>query len=577
MLSINTICFILNSLKYQVIYAKHWKNIKFFSLVSQFDCQYPYIGGGSTVFSLQELEAYIIAGCVPVIGISFKFREYILQSKLMNISLDNALVCDIPVHSILLKLTVTELREVAACHNIICHSKMKSRNIQNAIKNHMCEDCKFYVAVFDAVDAVDTVHQKHQKSIINLQATKKYQKKQGDAYKIANLLSVKKAQEKQGKRYKKANLKSAIKYQEKQGQSYKKDNLESTKRYQEQNREQYRKAHLAVVVKHLEMKKVSKFPPSPPEPKLQHRIISDACGDMSPDMISESGCAVCGRLTLLIDLLELSKTKVDLSILVNPCVAMQERFSHGDPPRNIDGPVLDEDLSNICKTCYKSLSERKVPLLALANGKWIGKVPKQLSGLFFAEQLLVAKIRHNRCIVRVSSGMYKMRANAISFPNPIPKVYNILPPPLEEMDEVLAFIYTGPCKPTKSDFERTPLLVRKNKVRDALEWLKLNHIDYFDLEISEKNLDEYPEDRPFVVVDYHQSFSNKDPESTAVYENENEEGTETGKCPFVVNGLTGEEYSTKSVKALKAVALQHLTSNKKILAIGHNDIAEKTY
>ena len=55
------------------------------------------------------------------------------------------------------------------------------------------------------------------------------------------------------------------------------------------------------------------------------------------------------------------------------------------------------------------------------------------------------------------------------------------------------------------------------------------------------------------------SSSNKDPESTAVNDMEEETGTETGQCPFVVHGLTGEEYSTKSLKALKAIALQHLT------------------
>ena len=59
--------------------------------------------------------------------------------------------------------------------------------------------------------------------------------------------------------------------------------------------------------------------------------------------------------------------------------------------------------------------------------------------------------------------MHKMRANAISFANPMPKIYNILPPPLTDIDEVLAFIYIDPCKPTKSDFERTPLLVRCKK------------------------------------------------------------------------------------------------------------------
>src|SRR6202790_3017625 len=76
---------------------------------------------------------------------------------------------------------------------------------------------------------------------------------------------------------------------------------------------------------------------------------------------------------------------------------------------------------------------------------------------------------------------------------------------VEEMDEVLAFIYTGPCKPTKADFKLTPMLVRCLKVSKALHWLKLNHADYYDCEISEKNLASYPEDGPPVVVDYYPS------------------------------------------------------------------------
>ena len=52
-----------------------------------------------------------------------------------------------------------------------------------------------------------------------------------------------------------------------------------------------------------------------------------------------------------------------------------------------------------------------------------------------------------------------------------------------------AFIYTGPCKPTKADFQQTPLLVRPLKVSKALHWLKLNHVDYYDCEISAKDFD----------------------------------------------------------------------------------------
>ena len=67
---------------------------------------------------------------------------------------------------------------------------------------------------------------------------------------------------------------------------------------------------------------------------------------------------------------------------------------------------------------------------------------------------------------------------------------------------------------------------------------------------------------PPVVIDYKDSVFNKDPESTAINDMEDETGTENGPCPFVVHGLTGEEYSTKGLKALKAIALKHLTDNK---------------
>ena len=43
------------------------------------------------------------------------------------------------------------------------------------------------------------------------------------------------------------------------------------------------------------------------------------------------------------------------------------------------------------------------------------------------------------------------------------------------------------------------------KVSKALHWLKLNHVDYYDCEISEKNLASYPEDGPPVVIDYYPS------------------------------------------------------------------------
>lgn len=88
------------------------------------------------------------------------------------------------------------------------------------------------------------------------------------------------------------------------------------------------------------------------------------------------------------------------------------------------------------------------------------------------------------------------------------------------MDELLAFIFTGPCQPTEDDFCRIPLLVCQNKVFKTLEWLKLNHQDYADLEISYENLASYPETSPPVVINYWHSITNKIPEATSVHDME---------------------------------------------------------
>ena len=266
---------------------------------------------------------------------------------------------------------------------------------------------------------------------------------------------------------------------------------------------------------------------------------------------------------------------IDLSFLHQDGITRKERLNPSDPIADLDEPILDYNFDSICNKCYKSMTKKKIPIPALANGKWIGDVPTELSDLSYAEQMLVARIRHNHCIVRVSSGMHKMQANAITFANPTSKIYDKLPPHSSELDEVLAFIYTGPCKPTQSDFERTLMLVRQNKVANTLKWLILNHSDYYDVELSAKNLASYSDNVPPVVVDYRHSPRIKI--QTAVNDMDLEYGTETGKCPFVVHGITGEQYSNKTTKTLKAIALGHLTSNGRKLAIGHEKDPQSIY
>ncbi|KAI0077574.1 hypothetical protein K474DRAFT_1574222, partial [Panus rudis PR-1116 ss-1] len=176
--------------------------------------------------------------------------------------------------------------------------------------------------------------------------------------------------------------------------------------------------------------------------------------------------------------------------------------------------------------------------------------------------------------------MHKLKANAVCFAIPQPKVYSVLPLSREDLDKVLAFIYLGPTKPTSEDFKRTPFLVRRNKVAAALDWLKLNYIDYADLKIFEDNINTYSEDTPPVKVNFQFSQINTNSESTAVHDSEDNEGTTKGQCSFVVHDLTGGklDYLMKeNPKKVRAIAIQHFKKDGKVLGIGHTKKPESLY
>ncbi|EPS97382.1 hypothetical protein FOMPIDRAFT_1128451 [Fomitopsis schrenkii] len=160
---------------------------------------------------------------------------------------------------------------------------------------------------------------------------------------------------------------------------------------------------------------------------------------------------------------------------------------------------------SICVTCLTAIKHHRLPRRALANGLWIGDIPPPLQALSFVEKILVAKYRHNACVVEVhqgngAPGQRKMRANTVIFPQPIDKVYTVLPPPRDDLDDVLAILFVGPCVPTEADYRRTPLLVRHRVVSRALEWLVPNNREYADVVISPDNLASYGESEPPVGV-----------------------------------------------------------------------------
>jgi hypothetical protein len=146
------------------------------------------------------------------------------------------------------------------------------------------------------------------------------------------------------------------------------------------------------------------FPPEPLNDNLGRDIVDHACKQSDYKMIEEAGCAVCGELTSINKLTRLKGIKNHLHLLKANGVTSIERKHEHDAKREYCGPVLDHKCNKVCDTCHRALRVGKVPRLALAQGLWLGEVPEQLSGLRFIEKLLIARVRHTICFIKIATG-----------------------------------------------------------------------------------------------------------------------------------------------------------------------------
>ena len=167
----------------------------------------------------------------------------------------------------------------------------------------------------------------------------------------------------------------------------------------------------------------SKFPPDLPSNSLIELIIKGFCNDTIPQNFIEAGCAVCGRLSLIGNMTLLNEMNCDLKVISPGDVGRYERMHESDPVMSLKGPILAEGCDHVCESCLSFLKKKKKPPESLANSFWIGSIPSVLQNLTFAEKMLISRIRHNKCLVRVSSGRAKMTANVIMFSNPTVKLY----------------------------------------------------------------------------------------------------------------------------------------------------------
>ncbi len=174
------------------------------------------------------------------------------------------------------------------------------------------------------------------------------------------------------------------------------------------------------------------FPLKPLDNGLIHSILTDVCHAMSLSQFKEASCCIGSQLMPIAQLSSNCHMKRFMSMLKISGVIRTEILSSDQNILDIWDPVIDHSTSYICIKYRVSIRKSNTPQLALVQGLWLGEVPEVLTRLMFAGHILIAKVRHNCCFVKVSLtdigflklSVRKIISYIISF-NMI-KVYNIL-------------------------------------------------------------------------------------------------------------------------------------------------------
>jgi hypothetical protein len=270
--------------------------------------QFHFYGGGKAlIFSSDELFSYSSGDLQDQ---QYQFLRCIKKNDMQESVLnDDEVLCNVPLHILAPKLTLRCVKNISILHDVFMPAKILLKNAQILLQDHKCQ-CGVFLSVFKP-------------------------------YKVASNA------ERQQTWYQN--------HKEKRGEYNKHP------KYQESHKKSQ---------KYYLSKKDVKFPPAPPSVELFHNIVSNFCADTSPEMFEEAGCVVCGKLTPICEMEERSEIE-NISLLKVDGVTRKARCKDSDPVRELRGPVLAPGCNRVCSICIESLSKKKMPTLALANGLWI--------------------------------------------------------------------------------------------------------------------------------------------------------------------------------------------------------------
>ena len=196
--------------------------------------------------------------------------------------------------------------------------------------------------------------------------------------------------------------------------------------------------------------------------------------------------------------------RVDSTWLDQSCIPPDVPFSDGVlrdvllDPRGVRIDPSGGMTMSLCADCNTAVKHSKLPALALANHTFLGSIPKELRDLTVVEEAMIARCRSKCWVVQLKefeggdpdlttpSVQRGMRGHIIIYPQRPSEISSMLPPSIDDISTPICVIFVGSSPPSNEWLREKakPLVVRREKVREALVWLKNHNSIYKDIVIN---------------------------------------------------------------------------------------------
>ena len=289
-----------------------------------------------------------------------------------------------------------------------------------------------------------------------------------------------------------------------------------------------------------------------------------------------------------------SHSNVDIELLRGPTCHWNDAGFKPPPAPFDDGPLAgklldtrgvtysDGDITlELCSSCARGLQRQSLPKHALANRLYVGPVPVELQDLTMVEESMIARARAKSWIVKLQEQdpdtasptvQRGLKGHTIIYPQKPDELATMLPPPVSETLTFICVIFAGSSRLTGEWLRNKakPLLVRREKVRNALVWLKANNPLYKNIEISGENLGALPE---CDMLPYHVEHV-EDCEAQEVlvsrYDNTNEQPNAAASETHFESVVVADVDAHTPANQLRAAAVRHAkTQGKPFVQVAH--------